>query len=151
MTLGDLFPQDDKDDYINRHLKSGQVVYLFSRFTNPPKEKFLVIAYYGTKPLLFAINSRIHPFIANRPDLNRRQVKLQTVDYDFLDHDSYINCSEVIDSFDEDEIRQQILGELSRLKGKLTQVTKREIIRVVRGARTISRRNKKLIIRALGQ
>lgn len=151
MNLGDFFPQADKEDYLNRRLKPGQVVYLFSRFTNPAKEKYLVIAYYGPRPLLFTINSRIHPFIARRPELNKCQVKVRAADYDFLDHDSYIDCSQVIDVFDEDEIRQQLLGELSRIKGQLTQMTRREIIRVVQSARTISAHHKRLIIEALQQ
>lgn len=110
MTLGDFFPEGDKENYVNRHLKPGQVVYLFSHFTNPPKEKYLVIAYYGTNPLLFTINSKIHPYIASRPDLSKCQVSLRAMDYDFLDHDSYINCSKVVDSFSEDEIRRQWWG-----------------------------------------
>lgn len=149
MTLGNFFPQDEREDYVNRHLNPGQVVYLFSRFTNPHKEKYFVIAYYGRRPLLFAINSRIHPYIANRSDLSRCQVRLGAADYDFLNHDSYINCSEVIDFFDEDEIKQQILGELSRIKGELTQTAKREIVQAVKRARMISKWHKELIIQAL--
>jgi hypothetical protein len=58
-SLGDFFPQDDKEEYVNRNLKPGQILYLFSKFTNPPKEKYLVLACPGSTPLLFVINSRI--------------------------------------------------------------------------------------------
>lgn len=149
MTLGDFFPQADREDYLKRHLKPGQVLYLFSHFTQPPKEKYLVIAYYSDSPLLFVINSRIHPYIASRPELNASQVEIQAVEYDFLSHDSFIDCSQVIDSFEAAEIRRQVLGELSRIKGELTPATTAEIKQVVRAARTISERHKQLILAAL--
>ena len=147
--LGDLFPKSEKQKYIGRQLQPGQVLYLFSGFTSPPKEKFLVLACPGTKPLLFVINSKVHPFIANRPDLLRCQVKLSASDYDFLDHDSFINCGEVIDYFELKKVQEQVLADVGRIRGELNTVTKREIIRVVKGARTISKRHKKLIVNAL--
>ena len=148
-SLGDFLPQLDKEEYIGRHLKPGQVLYLFSQFTRPPKEKYLVLACPGSTSLLFVINSRIHPFIAKRPELNQAQIKLSVSNYPFLEHDSFINCSEVIDAFDETDIKNQLLSDLGRIKGELNVDTKQAIIQVVQKAKTISKQHKTLIINAL--
>lgn len=102
-TLGDYFPQKEKEQYIDEHLQPGQILYLFCDFTTPPKEKYLVLACPGQNPLLFMINSEIHPFITARPELSKCQIKLDASEYE-LDHDSYINCSKVIDEFSEEDI-----------------------------------------------
>jgi hypothetical protein len=147
--LGNLFSEADKHDYVDRHLRPGQVLYLFCQFTNPPKEKYVVLTCVGPTPLLLVINSRISPFIEHRPELLRCQVRLSASDYDFLDHDSFADCSKVIDSLDETNIRGQVLADLGRAVGELTQATKREIIKAVQDAKTISNHHKKLIIDAL--
>ena len=45
--LGDLFPEDEKRKFIDRHLRPGQVLYLHCRFTNPQKDKYLVLVHLG--------------------------------------------------------------------------------------------------------
>ncbi len=61
--LGDHFPPEQKQGYIDRHLVAGQVLYLFCHFTEPPKEKYLVLVCAGTEPLLFVVNSSVPPFV----------------------------------------------------------------------------------------
>jgi hypothetical protein len=147
-TLGDYLPQKEKEQYIDEHLQSGQILYLFCDFTTPPKEKYLVLACPGHHPFLFMINSDIHPFIAARPELRKCQIRLDASEYD-LDHDSYINCSKVIDEFSEEDIYRQLGRDLSRIKKELTQKTKQEMIQVVSTAKTIKKHIKTLIIQAL--
>jgi len=147
--LGDFFPEDEKQEYIKRRLRPGQVLYLFCEFTNPQKEKYLVLACPGNRPLLFIINSAIHPFIAGRPYLLKCQVRLSASDYDFLDHDSFIDCSKVIDDFHNTQVREQILDDITRVKGELNANAKRNIVRVVRDAKTISQHRKRQIVDSL--
>lgn len=99
--------------------------------------------------MLFVINSRVSEFIKSQPDLLQSQIPLNVSDYAFLDHDSFLNCSEVIAKFDEAGIRQQVEAEVGRLKGELNATTKANIIEVVRFAKTISGKHKRLIIEAL--
>lgn len=147
--LGNFFPDDFKSEYSDRNIKPGQVLYLFCDFTIPPKEKYLVVACSETKLLLFVINSNIHPFIANNPDLSRCQVRLSASDYDFLEHDSYVNCAEVIDHFNENDINDQIINDVSRVRGELNETTKKDITRAVRSAKTISGIHKREIINSI--
>jgi len=147
--LGDHFPEPEKQKYIERNLKPGQVLYLFCTFTSPPKEKYLVFVCADPVPLFFIINSRIHPYVAGQPALNQCQVKLRSVDYRFLDHDSYVDCSNVVTAFNEDDLERQVIRDVGRIKGELTITSKEEIIQAVQNARTISKRHKGLIIDAL--
>ena len=149
LQLGDLLPDDDKQAYIDRHLKPGQVLYLFSTFTDPPKDKYLVLVHQDAQPLLFVINSRVSEFIRAQPDLLQSQIPLKVSDYAFLDHDSFLNCGEVIIEFDEAGIRQQVEEQVGRLRGELNATTKADIIRVVKVAKTLSPNDKRLIIEAL--
>ena len=147
--LGNSFPKTEKNEYVNRQLKGGQVLYLFCGFTNPRKEKYLVLACPGSKPLLFIINSRIHPFVAKHPHLLKCQVKLEASDYRFLHHDSFVDCSKVIDFFHDSQIRGQILDDISRVKGELSTNSKRKIIQAVQSAKTVSPKHKRKIISSL--
>lgn len=147
--FGDLLPEDKKREYIDRHLKPGQVLYLECGFTKPRKSKFLVLVHMGKRPLFFVINSNIHPYIRSRPHLLACQVVLKASDYDFLKWDSVLDCSDVIHYFGETVVRDQILEEMNRVKGELTTSTKQEIIGVVQGARTISQRYKRWIVESL--
>lgn len=121
--IGNLFPASEKQKFADEHVQPGQVLYLNCAFMNPPREKYVLLAHTDTRCLLFIINSRIHPYIASRPYLAQAQVQIDVSNYPFLDHDSYMNCSEVIDSVDVEEIRRQVLDDLSRVKGGANAAT----------------------------
>lgn len=74
------------------------------RYTTPPKDKFVAIVCSNPNPHGFLINSRIRPFIQNRPELLASQVLITATKYGFLEHDSYIDCSRVL-SFGERDLR----------------------------------------------
>lgn len=58
--------------------------------------KFYVIAGISEARILVCsvlINSGVNPFIQRRPNLLALQLKINVVDYDFLTHDSFVNCA----------------------------------------------------------
>jgi hypothetical protein len=148
--LGDYLPEEDRERYVDRSLKPGQVLYLFCEFTHPPKDKYVLLVCRTDPPMLFIVNSEIPRFVQARPELLASQVKLSPGDYPFLDHDLFLDCSNVINSLDEDAIRNQLLADLSRLKGELHQRTKAQIIEAVRRSRTVSEADRELIVHSLG-
>jgi len=150
-TLGDRFPEHEKQAYVDRHLRPGQVLYLYCDFTTPPKGKYVILACPDVRPrpLLFIINSLISPYIQRHPELLNCQVLLAALDHPFLAHDSYINCSNVVDYFDYSEIRAQLVNDVGRIRGELSPIATRDVIQVVRAARTISPHHKKLIVQSL--
>ena len=64
-------------------------------------EKFFVIAGVSGDRVLCCsvlINSKINPFIKKRPHMLERQLELLATDYEFLSHDSYVNCAQPLKS-----------------------------------------------------
>lgn len=147
--FGNFLSTNDRSTIIDRQLQPGRVLYLWCDFPEVSKDKYLVFLYPDAYPLLFIINSAIHPYILARSQLLSCQVKIIATDYDFLDRDSYINCADVQTLFSHDEIRAQLLSDIRRIKGMLLESTKREIVRVVQTAKTISPKHKRMIVSAL--
>ena len=147
-TLGDHFPDSMRQTFADQHVQAGQVLYIFCHFTNPEKEKYLVVVGCGPNCLAFVINSRIAPFLARDPALRACQVPIVPSDYGFLDHDSFIDCTQVF-QIPRTELQHQLSVDTSRAKGELNKATKSEIIRVVQIAQTISPRHKRAIIASL--
>ena len=62
-------------------------------------EKFLIVAGIDKDKILVCsvmINSRINQYILKRPRMLACQLEIKASDYDFLSHDSYINCAQPI-------------------------------------------------------
>jgi hypothetical protein len=146
--LADRLSPSDKQAYIEKKLIPGVVVYLFRDDIDPPHDKYLILARPGNKVLLFCINSNICSFIANRKALLECQVQLNASDYDFLSHDSFANCGEVV-VMAKSKIVVALMSDMSRIRGELNDATRKEIVRVVKQSKTISRLYGQQIIDAL--
>jgi hypothetical protein len=147
--LGDHFPPEEKREHIGRQLVPGQVLYLDCDFTTPPKPKLAVLVCTDPEPLLFLVNSRVNAFIQRRPDLLASQVPLKAADYPFLRHDSFLDCSEVKRFAGPGAITEQLLADLSRIQGELTEATRHSILAVVRSSKTLSKVHQRAIEAAL--
>lgn len=102
-----------------------------------PKDKFVVIVYRALNPWGFFINSDIRQFVQNQPDLLICQVSIQAKDYKFLDHDSYIDCTDLFPFED---------TELVDGKAQINDQTKADIKKAVAVSKTITVRHQKLIV-----
>ena len=105
-----------------------------------------MLVYVGQQPLVFLINSNISTYIRSKPDLSNCQVKLEVGKNSFLDHDSYLDCSNVFDNFSDKDILDAIASSPDAVQGELSKKTTRLILKVVKGAKSISPRHKQLII-----
>ena len=66
---------------------------------NIDHEKFIVVAGVAKDKVLVCsvlINSLINQYIQRRPRMLACQVEVKAEDYDFLSHNSYINCAQPI-------------------------------------------------------
>lgn len=146
MSLGNLFSREERLESLHRQFEPGRICYLHCGFTRPlPKNKFLVLLAISPKPIFFVINSEVSAFIQAREPLLRCQVLVSADEYAFLDHDSYIDCTTVIDALGLDEIITQALDDLSRIKGILNESSKAKILEAVASAKTLSVAQKALI------
>ena len=119
-------------------LERWQVYYLLCRYTKPhPKDKYIVIACIEPKILGFLINSRINPFITNRPYLLPCEVTIRTVTHPFLNHDSFVDCR---DAFEFTE------AELGIPLGMVDEPTRVGILEAVRVCPVIKRSAKRYIL-----
>lgn len=149
--LGDRFPPDARLAHVKRQLTPGRVLYVLCDFTTPRKYKYLVLMCPDAQPhpLLFVVNSRISDYLRKRPHLLACQVAIRAADYDWLRHDSYIDCSKVIEDLDLATITSRMVDDMNGIKGELDADTCSRIVAVVQAARTVSKNHKRAIVEAL--
>ena len=146
MNLGQSFSEAEKAKYVERNLRPSVVVKLFCQFTNPPKEKRLVIVGIQSELLLFVINSNIPRFYENKPHLKSQQIKLDNQQEIYLDPDSWLDCSEVSKDFSLEEVKEILLNDNSRILGKLSNNVISQIMDVVSESETLETRHINTII-----
>ena len=124
--------------------KPGQILHLYCGFTNPPKDKFLVVV--QTEPLwLLIINSVIHSFVQKNQTLLNCQVKIDCAAHTFLEYDSYIDCSKIIDEIEIDRVHQILTYHFHNSKGKISDAVKTRIIEAVTNNPLLSSNEKEII------
>ena len=130
-------------------LRPGAVIYYYCPVTTPPKYKYQVIC--NIDPLLvLLINSRIHEFIANRPELLRCQVSLKSEDYDFLKYDSHLNCVDAHECYEITNLKEMVVSNYREIyKGELLPNSVREVIAAINESTVMAPINKKRITSSL--
>jgi hypothetical protein len=146
MNLGEHFSDKDKAQFVERTLRPSNVIKLFCETTRPPKEKRLVIAGINPELLVFIINSEMPRFYANKPYLKIQQIPLEKQKENFLDHDSWLDCSEVFREFTVEKVREILLADTSRHLGKLSDEVVARIMDVVSESETLEQRHINRII-----
>ena len=102
-----------------------------------PKDKLVVVVYRALNPWGFFVNTGIRRFVQNQPELLICQVSIQATNYKCLDHNSYIDCSELYPFED---------AELLDGRDTINKQTKTEIKKAVAASKTIVVRHQKLIL-----
>jgi hypothetical protein len=98
MSLGDLFPKRFREEHATRNLKEGSVLKMFVDDTTPPKEKrFIIVGFSGDRAQLATIyiNSEINLQVNYSPELQSLHLFMQADGRDFLDHNSFVDCSQL--------------------------------------------------------
>ena len=148
--LSNYLPASDRKAYVQKHLTCGRVLYLFCRFTTPPKLKYLALVCRPVDGpcLIFTVNSEIGSWAADRAWIRSCQVRMCSSDYGFLAHDSYINCAEV-HRLRQDEIETQLMADTAKIKGELMPQTRAAVVEAVAKATTVSKRHRDAIMASL--
>lgn len=143
--LGDQFPEEFKKKFAQQNLKIGSVIRAFVQDTNPPKiKRFIIIGISPDKLALgtLYINSEINPTVFHTEELRRLHIKFEVSGRDFLEHESYVDCSKIYEkAFD--DIAELLIQDQSNHIGDLADSDLKLIKHTVKGAKTISVRTKK--------
>jgi hypothetical protein len=146
-TKGSPHPQG-KLDQIRRQLTPGRVLKLFCDFTDPPKDKLLIVLAVSTDTAVFVISSRMTRFAERKPHLRACHVLVPAATHAFLDHDSYVNCAEVV-SIKTRVVEEQLLQDAKRIVGSIHTEIARQIREVVQISPTIADRMRRIILESL--
>ncbi|MCD9185559.1 MAG: hypothetical protein LUM44_03945 [Pyrinomonadaceae bacterium] len=142
MNLGKHFSEDERINFVERNLLPGHVIKLFCHTTRDPKEKRLVIVSLNPELLLFFINSEVPNFKQKSTHLRTQQIFLKAKDNaEFLEHDSWLDCSEVCREFTVEEIKKILLNDISRILGKLNDETISQLMDSVCDSETLEQRH----------
>jgi len=146
-SLAEFFPLEQKREYIDNKIFPGMVLRVFCNFKIDPHPKFIVILHKDKRPLFFFINTNINGYISIRPKLFNCQIEIKKEpNHTFLDHDSWINCSEVKTLFSYEEIVSMLINDLDGIKWKIDQITIDKICEKVKSADSIIPVHKKIIL-----
>lgn len=100
MALGDYFPESIKEQFSGDNIKIGAVIRAWFHQTIPPKEKrFIIVGIDNDKISLGAIfiNSAINVNVISTQELKDLQYPISPNNCGFIEHDSYIDCSTLIE------------------------------------------------------
>ncbi len=148
-----MLPGESKKALQKLKIVPGAIVHIFCPYIVNPHEKFVVLVHVDCEDdlvLVFLINSEIHPLIKYNPDKSVCQVEMPVATYSFLDHDSFLDCSEVQEEFGYEELAAHLSGKPEDHKGSLGKDELHKVLQVVKGAKTIPDADKELIINSLG-
>ena len=129
----------------------GRILRLFCSFTDPPKEKFVVVAATNPFCLGFLINSSATDLQRSKKHLSDELINISKQDgYEFLTNPqpSVLDCTFAAD-FDFDEIVAQLTLDPSRLLSIITDATRKQIIAVVKESMTLEGGIAKIITKNL--
>lgn len=145
MSLGDKFSIEFKNDHANRGTQVGAVLRLFVEDTNPPKVKFFIVIGMTDDRVSLAslyINSEVNMIKNYSQELIDLHLPLLTNDCDFLDHDSFVDCSQLQER-NREHIYQNILNSPGAFVGTLKPEQLVTIKNRVISAKTIKGKIKK--------
>ena len=129
----------------------GRILRLFCSFTNPPKEKFVVVVATAPFCLGFLINSKPTGLQKSKKHLSDELISVSTQDgYAFLTNPqpSVLDCTFAAD-LDFDETVAQLTQDSSRVFGLITDATRKQIIDVVGESMTLEGGISKIIVKNL--
>ncbi|MBA3012349.1 MAG: hypothetical protein FP812_19265 [Desulfobacula sp.] len=123
--------------------KIGMVFRSFSKVAQ--KEKFYVVAGISEDSILVGhvlINSKSYKQYAPTPEIETLHIPIYEIDYDFLHHDSYIDCRKLHD-MDYIRIEDMFVKDKGKYKGMLTDEDIEALKYTIQNATTIKPKQKK--------
>lgn len=143
--FSDFLPKETQNQFVEANLKIGSVLKFKVSFKNGiTKYKIQVIVGINNGKTLLAsvfVNSEINPNVFHNQNLKDLHLQLEADGRDFLDHDSFVDCSDIIE-YDINETQKRLLQNPKIHIGHLSDDDLASIRDKIRGAKTISKKKK---------
>ena len=143
--LGDLFPDEFREQLAVNNLKIGSVLRYFDDNTIPPKIKRKVVVGFDADKILFAflyINTEINPNIFPTQSLRDLHLELDITGRDYLDHKSFLDCSQIFED-DTERVKMLMTNDVNIHKGELSKEDFDNVFKKVKSAKTIATKIKR--------
>ena len=140
MDLKARFSPQERLKFVQERFKAGVVLKLFCNFTADKKHKrLLIVASNRERPLFFFINTDKTEFAKSKPHLDEQNLLLIAAEENFLDHDSYLDCSVAFDNFDRKEVEAILCQDTTLILGDLSPEAAEKMLEIVTDSATLSR------------
>lgn len=144
-SFSDFLPQETKEQLSESNFKVGAVLKYHVAFTNPPKEKRLIVVGVDSEKVLFAavlINSEINPNVFKSPEMKNLHLKFDSTGREYLEHPSYVDCSTLFEQ-DIAAVKKLMTNSPITHLGSLSGQDLKDITDKIKGAKTITPKMKK--------
>lgn len=144
-SLGDLLPQNLKQQVIAGNLKVGSVFRVFDNSTTPPKIKRFIVVGVSDDKVIFAtvfINTDINPHLFPTQELKNLHLPLDAAGRVYLEHNSFADCSQILEK-PVAEIQKAYEKDMTSHLGDLSDEDLKAVKKIIKETRTISIRKKK--------
>lgn len=138
--FSEFFSDDVKKKFAETNIKIGSIIKSFVKNTYPPKEKyFVILGILDDKTLLgvIFINTNINFNILNTVELKLLQYPVNEKQYDFLAHNSFIDCSQIYEQ-SYTEIIEKLIEKPQNIVGELNDEDLERVIELVKSSPKIA-------------
>jgi hypothetical protein len=141
------FPRKLKTSFAEDVLRKGVIIRKNVEFTNPPKTKLFIVVgidFSSNEAKVVLINSQKTKFARRNPEIGQRHIEIHPIDYGFLNHKSYIDCSSVY-PMEVKKLFGDFVADISQYQGNLTPEHLNQVIGEINNAMTVSEENKEIV------
>ncbi len=134
-----------KKQFAEENLKIGAVLKYHVTFTIPPKTKRIIIVGIDNQRVALAsvlINTEINPNRFPTTELKNLHLELKSEDRIYLDHTSFVDCSQIFEQ-DIADLKKMLIEDSSVHLGELSEEDIDTVVNKIKNAKTIPIKTKK--------
>lgn len=121
-----------------RQLTTGAVIKLAEKMDDGKvQEKRFVVLMVAERTFCCVINSKINPFIQNKPALLKCQVLMPVADHPFMSWDSHIDCVNT-KAYGTGHVLDEMIRKTGAMLGRITPALRDEIVSALKYSPALS-------------
>lgn len=140
MSLGDLFPQNIKDQFAQRNINIGNALLIKLQDLQVNYDKYVILVGINRPEKAVAyviINTEINQNVFPTPYLQSLHLPIDCLRHSFLEYDSYIDCSN-LKEFELGMLVEFITNNPERVVGTIDSILLKDVYDAIKTNRIIS-------------